>query len=243
MAPEPLAHHSQWWPRTPSSPRTSRSRLLTVLGDPGPAEGPCSCARGVRDAVHEIAEVVGKTSAAVRQIAHRAREHVVARRPRMQVDRAQQRAAVEKFMAAISTGDVQALVEVLAPDVVLIADGGGVVAAARKPITGVEKVVGLLAHAVKIRASWRPPPRQRDAGCPDRDRYWASSAVSLVVLRGRRITASIRSATRTSSDGSTRWWNCAVNRLNPEFRFSPKNPEILSRESCPCGHTGDILAF
>lgn len=76
----------------------------------------------------ELAEVMDKTPAAVRQIAHRAREHVAARRPRVQVDRAQQQAAVEKFMAAICTSDVQGLVEVLAPDVVLFSDGGGLVA-------------------------------------------------------------------------------------------------------------------
>jgi RNA polymerase sigma-70 factor (ECF subfamily) len=65
----------------------------------------------------------------------------------MQVDRAQQRAVVEKFMAAISTGDVQGLMAVLAPDVVVIADGGGVAAAARKPIVGAERVARFLALA------------------------------------------------------------------------------------------------
>ena len=59
-------------------------------------------------------------------------------------------AAVEKLMSAISTGNVQGLVEVLAPDVVLIADGGGLVTAARKPITGVEKVAAFLARVVEL---------------------------------------------------------------------------------------------
>jgi hypothetical protein len=104
----------------------------------------------------EIAEVVGTTPAAVRQIAHRAREHVAARRPRMQVDRAQQQAAVDKFVAAISTGDVQGPVEVLAPDVVLISDGGGL-AAARKPITGVEKVAAFLTRRAGTRWLLLPP--------------------------------------------------------------------------------------
>jgi RNA polymerase sigma-70 factor (TIGR02957 family) len=160
--------------------------MLTVLETLGPAERAVFVLHEVFETPYdEIAEVVGKTSAAVRQIAHRAREHVVARRPRMQVDRVQQRAAVEKFMAAISTGDVQGLVEVLAPDVVLIADGGGVVAAARKPVIGVEKVVGLLAHAVKIpgfvaTTAWfngMPGARIEIGG--------AAAAVSLVVEDGR----------------------------------------------------------
>jgi RNA polymerase sigma-70 factor (TIGR02957 family) len=125
--------------------------MLTVLETLGPAERAVFVLREVFETpYHEIAEVVGKTPAAVRQIAHRARQHVAVRRPRMQVDRAQQQAAVEKFMAAISTGDMQGLVEVLAPDVVLIADGGGQVAAARKPITGAETVVAFLARAAKV---------------------------------------------------------------------------------------------
>ncbi|MFZ2177786.1 MAG: RNA polymerase sigma factor SigJ, partial [Rhodococcus sp. (in: high G+C Gram-positive bacteria)] len=125
--------------------------MLTVLETLGPDERAVFVLHEVFETPYqEIAEVVGKTPAAVRQIAHRARGHVAARRPRMQVDRAQQQAVVEKFMAAVSTGDVQGLVEVLAPDVVVIADGGGVVTAARKPVIGVDKVVAFLARAAKF---------------------------------------------------------------------------------------------
>jgi RNA polymerase sigma-70 factor (TIGR02957 family) len=134
--------------------------MLTVLETLGPAERAVFVLHEVFQTPYdEIAEVVGKSPAAVRQIAHRAHQHVAARRPRMQVDRAQQQAAVEKFMAAISTGDVKALVEVLAPDVVVIADGGGVASAARKPIIGAERVAGFLALAAKypdfeLAATW-----------------------------------------------------------------------------------------
>jgi RNA polymerase sigma-70 factor, ECF subfamily len=160
--------------------------MLTVLETLGPAERAVFVLREVFDTpYHEIAEVVGKTPAAVRQIAHRAREHVAARRPRMQVERAQQQAAVEKFMAAISTGDVQGLVEVLAPDVVLIADGGGLVPAARKPITGVKTVVAALARAAKFpdfvaTTAWLNgmPGARIDIG-------GTATAVSLVVEDGR----------------------------------------------------------
>jgi RNA polymerase sigma-70 factor (ECF subfamily) len=125
--------------------------MLTVLETLGPTERAVFVLREVFETPYdEIAEVMGKTPAAVRQIAHRARSHIAVRRPRMQVDRGQQQAAVDKLMIAISTGDVAGLVEVLAPDVVLIADGGGQVAAARKPITGVDRVVAFLARAVKI---------------------------------------------------------------------------------------------
>ena len=125
--------------------------MLTVLETLGPAERAVFVLHEVFETPYdEIAEVVGKTPAAVRQIAHRAREHVAARRPRMQVDRAEQEATLQKFMAAVTSGDVQALVEVLAPDVVLIADGGGLVPAARKPLIGAERVVAFLARVADL---------------------------------------------------------------------------------------------
>ncbi|HEY0700783.1 MAG TPA: RNA polymerase sigma-70 factor [Micromonospora sp.] len=88
----------------------------------------------------EIAAAVDKSPAAVRQIAHRARQHVDARRPREVVSPSETRAALESFRRALETGDLQGLLDVLAPDVVLVSDGGGVKQAARRPITGAEKV-------------------------------------------------------------------------------------------------------
>jgi RNA polymerase sigma-70 factor, ECF subfamily len=160
--------------------------MLTVLETLGPAERAVFVLREVFETpYHEIAEAVGKTPAAVRQIAHRAREHVAARRPRMQVDRAQQQAVVEKFVAAVSTGDVQGLMKVLAPDVVLIADGGGLVPAFPKPITGAEKAAAFLARAAEVpdlvvATAWfngMPGARIDVAG--------TATAVSLVVEDGR----------------------------------------------------------
>ncbi len=145
--------------------------MLTVLETLGPAERAVFVLREVFETPYEeIAEVVGKSPAAVRQIAHRAHEHVAARRPRMQVDRAQQLVAVEKLMAAISTGDVQGLVEVLAPEVVLVSDGGGLVAAARRPITGAEKVVAFLSGWRRSRTS--PPAPPGSTGCPASGSIW-----------------------------------------------------------------------
>lgn len=121
--------------------------MLTVLETLGPTERAVFVLHEVFDTPYDdIAEAVGKTPSAVRQIAHRARQHVAARRPRMQVNRAEQEATLERFMAAVTSGDIQGLVEVLAPDVVLIADGGGLVPAARKPLVGAEKVVAFLAR-------------------------------------------------------------------------------------------------
>jgi ketosteroid isomerase-like protein len=82
----------------------------------------------------------------VRQIAHRARQHVAARRPRMAVSSTEQRLVVDRFLAALTGGDVQGLMDVLAPDVVVVADGGGLAPAARRPIAGRDKVLAYLAR-------------------------------------------------------------------------------------------------
>jgi RNA polymerase sigma-70 factor (TIGR02957 family) len=119
--------------------------MLTVLETLLPAERAVFVLRDVFDVSYEeIAEALGKTEAAVRQIAHRARRHVAARRPRSQVSHAEQREVVERFLAALSDGDVQGLMDVLAPDVVLVSDGGGFAGAARRPITGAERLVRFL---------------------------------------------------------------------------------------------------
>src|SRR5215218_4119922 len=87
--------------------------MLTVLETLGPAERAVFVLREVFELPYqEIAEVVGKTPAAVRQIAHRAREHVAARRPRMEVSRSEQQQVVDRFLAALTEGDLQGLMEV-----------------------------------------------------------------------------------------------------------------------------------
>ncbi|MGW2571685.1 RNA polymerase sigma-70 factor [Streptomyces sp. NPDC001537] len=92
----------------------------------------------------EIAEAVDKNTVTVRQIAHRARNHVAARRPRAAVSQAQNRAALLAFQRAVETGDLQSLLDQLAPDVVFLSDGGGVVQAALEPIVGADPVAALL---------------------------------------------------------------------------------------------------
>jgi len=121
--------------------------MLTVLETLAPAERAVFVLREVFDMPYaDIAAAVDKTPAAVRQIAHRARDHVAARRPRIEVDRAEQKQVVDRFLAAVRTGDVQSLLDVLAPDVVLVADGGGEVAAVRHPIVGRDRVARLLSR-------------------------------------------------------------------------------------------------
>jgi RNA polymerase sigma-70 factor, ECF subfamily len=121
--------------------------MLTVLEALGPTERAVFVLREVFAMPYsEIAEAIGKSAPAARQIARRARDRVAAHRPRMSVSNSEQHAVVEQFLAALRTGEVRALLEVLAPDVVLIADGGGLVAAAPAPIHGAELVATMLAR-------------------------------------------------------------------------------------------------
>ncbi len=120
--------------------------MLLVLETLTPTERAVFVLREVFDVPYdEIAEAVEKSGAAVRQIAHRARSHVEARRPRSSVTAAEQEAVLHRFVAATTTGDIQGLMDVLAPDVVLLTDGGGVKRAALRPIHGRDKVLRFLA--------------------------------------------------------------------------------------------------
>ncbi len=119
--------------------------MLVLLETLTPDERAVFVLREVFDMPYgEIAEVVGKSAAAVRQIGHRAREHVAARRPRREVSRSEQQEVVERFLAAVTGGDLQGLLDVLAPDVVMVADGGGIAQAITIPIAGAKKVANLL---------------------------------------------------------------------------------------------------
>jgi len=120
--------------------------MLLVLETLGPTERAVFVLREVFDLGYdEIAEAVDKTQAAVRQIAHRARGHVAARRPRGTASSADTRAALEAFQRAIETGDLQSLLDILAPDVVALGDGGGVKQALPRPVSGADKVANLFA--------------------------------------------------------------------------------------------------
>jgi RNA polymerase sigma-70 factor (ECF subfamily) len=163
--------------------------MLTVLQTLGPVERAVFVLREVFDTPYdEIAEAVGKTPAAVRQIAHRAREHVSARRPRVQVSKKEQEAVIERFLKAVTTGDVQGLLEVLAPDVVLTADGGGIVSASRAPIDGAERVARVLAMFSKRGPEGASTGRMWLNGAPaariDVDGE-LDTAISLVIEDGR----------------------------------------------------------
>ncbi|WP_280240887.1 RNA polymerase sigma-70 factor [Nocardia abscessus] len=141
--------------------------MLLVLETLTPTERAVFVLREVFDVGYdEIADAVDKSPAAVRQIAHRARAHVAARRPRGVVSPAETRDALEAFQRAVETGDLQRLLDILAPDVVLLGDGGGVVQALPRPVVGAGRVgraltIGLRKFAAAV--SLRPAQVN---GCP-----------------------------------------------------------------------------
>jgi RNA polymerase sigma-70 factor (ECF subfamily) len=120
--------------------------MLVVLESLTPEERAVFVLREVFGFEHaEIGAALGRSAPAVRQLAHRAREHVQARRPRFDVDWNQQREVTERFLAAAAGGDIEGLMSVLAPDVTLLTDGGGKARAALRPITGPAKTARFLA--------------------------------------------------------------------------------------------------
>ncbi|MBW4716755.1 RNA polymerase sigma-70 factor [Saccharothrix obliqua] len=119
--------------------------MLLVLETLAPTERAVFVLREVFDLPYEeIAEAVDKSPAAVRQIAHRARAHVAARRPRGPVSPTTTRDALRAFQRATETGDLRGLLDVLAPDVVLLGDGGGIRQTIPRPVVGADRVARLL---------------------------------------------------------------------------------------------------
>jgi len=99
-----------------------------------------------------VADAVGRTPAAVRQLAARARAHVHAAAPRVAVDRDEHRAAVVRFLNATRGGDLRQLLRALDPAAVLTTDGGGAVTAARRPVVGADRVARFLIGVAAVAA-------------------------------------------------------------------------------------------
>jgi RNA polymerase sigma-70 factor (ECF subfamily) len=125
--------------------------MLAVLETLLPTERAVFVLREVFDVPYdEIAEALDKSPAAVRQIATRARKHVAARRPRRSVSRTEQQQVVERFLAALTTGDVPGLLQVLAPDVLVVGDGGGLAPTIPKPVRGAAKLAPVMARFAEV---------------------------------------------------------------------------------------------
>jgi RNA polymerase sigma-70 factor, ECF subfamily len=126
--------------------------MMVVLETLSPDERAVFVLREVFGFGHdEIASAIGKSATAVRQMAHRAREHVQSRRKRFDpVDPQQSAALTTQFFTAAATGDVEMLMSMLAPDVVWTADSDGKASAARRPVTGANKVAKLVMGLVRL---------------------------------------------------------------------------------------------
>ncbi|GLY64164.1 RNA polymerase sigma factor SigJ [Amycolatopsis taiwanensis] len=142
--PEPLVTDD---PDPVVGSETSSMALLVVLETLSPAERAVFVLHEAFGYPHtDIAEMLGRSPEAVRQLAHRARRHVRARRPRYRVDAQVQQRATERFVAATLGGDLETLLDVLAPDVTLWTDGGGKgPATSLQPVHGCDAVAKLLA--------------------------------------------------------------------------------------------------
>ena len=119
--------------------------FLVLLESLNPVERAVFLLREVFDyGYDEISRIVGKSEKNCRQIAHRARQYVAARRPRYEHSPEQEERLTRRFIEACTSGDMEALLEVLSEDVTLWSDGGGKAAAARQPIHGPERVARFL---------------------------------------------------------------------------------------------------
>jgi RNA polymerase sigma-70 factor (ECF subfamily) len=133
--------------------------LLVVLETLSPLERAVFVLHEVFSYDHAaIAGMLDRSEAAVRQTARRARAHVEARRPRFEPDPGRRQEVARRFLAACAGGSIPALLEVLADDVELTSDGGGVVTAARRPLSGARRVAAFL---VGLAAQAKPRHRSR----------------------------------------------------------------------------------
>ena len=135
--------------------------MLVVLETLTPDERAVFVLREVFGFSHdEIASAIGKSTASVRQMAHRAREHVHSRRRRFEpVDAKKSEQITTQFLTAAATGDLDGLIAMLAPDVVFTSDSDGRVSAARRPVVGPDKVARLLIGLMsRVGAEYRMEP-------------------------------------------------------------------------------------
>ncbi|MFF5208156.1 RNA polymerase sigma factor SigJ [Streptosporangium sp. NPDC000396] len=149
--PEPVVAEAEADPADRVTLAESMSlAMLVVLESLSPAERTAFVLHDVFGlAFDEVAQAVGRSAAACRQLAARARKHVAARAPRFEVDAAEHRRVVDAFARASVGGDIDTLLALLDPDVVLRSDGGGLVTAARRPIYGADRVARFVIGVVE----------------------------------------------------------------------------------------------
>lgn len=154
----------------------------------------------------DIAGMLERTPAAVRQVAARARRHLEQRRPRYSTDRAQQWAVAEAFLAACAGEDIERMLGLLAPDVTFTGDGGGVVAATRAPISGSQRVAAMLVAFWRSgrRWGWTVEPAEVNAqpGLVVRNGDTVESVMVVDVVDGRiAAVRAVRNPTKLEAFG------------------------------------------
>jgi RNA polymerase sigma-70 factor (ECF subfamily) len=154
--------------------------MLVLLETLGPDERAVFVLREVFGfGYDEIASAIGKTATTVRQVAHRAREHVQARRKRFEpVDAATSAELTERFLTAAATGDMDGLLSMLAPDATWTADSNGKVSAARRPVVGARKVASAVIGLFRL-GNKLPDVRMEMVTC--------NSAPAIVVYSGDHL--------------------------------------------------------
>ncbi len=164
-----------------------RYALLIVLEELSPAERTAWVLHDLFDLPFpEVAVAVGRTPAAVRQLASRARRHVAASTPRMEVDRSEHDEVVAAFLAAAAGGDLSVLVQTLDPSVVLTSDGGGVVSAARRPVAGPDRVARFVLGVIsKLQGDVATAQINGRTGLVVRESDQLTTVISLTVSEGR----------------------------------------------------------
>ncbi len=180
--------------------------MLLVLETLGSTERAVFVLREVFDVPYdEIAAAVDRTPENVRQIARRARAHVAARRPRSEVTTKERDEVVARFQRAIAEGDLQQLLDVISPDVVLISDGGGKVSAARRPILGRDKVLRFLAGVMPDDVTIEPAWVNGEPGLVIRESGTVTGVATAVVADGLVTTMHIvRNPDKLSLPGPVR---------------------------------------
>jgi len=164
---------------------------LLLLERPSPLERAVFVSREVFGfGCGEVASAVGRSEAACRQLAVRARRHMDAGRPRFEADRREREKLAARFFGALREGDVEGLRQLLAADVQLVGDGGGKAPQLARAVIGADNVARLLASyfpwLIRIDVTWEPHEVNGQPGAIVRDRDGnVLSAMALDVLDGR----------------------------------------------------------
>jgi RNA polymerase sigma-70 factor (ECF subfamily) len=188
--PEPLVEEYDE-EENPTLDESVSTALLVVLERLSPAERTAFLLHDVFDLPFEkVAAVVGRSPAAVRRLASRARAHVEAGKPRFPADPGEEARIVAAFATAWQEGDHEALLDLLDPDAIMRSDGGGRVPSAGKPLLGADRITRALVAFVRSADRRGEEPRGRFArvngatGLVVHDRY-STSVVSLTIDSGR----------------------------------------------------------